>query len=232
MEVKRFSREIKLALLKMIMALTQKERSARHYKNRKENGLCPRCGNPLDRDGYYCKNCLEKVREYRRGNRIFYINNHICTECGKVKVFGTDRICPECRVKRDKYRKNMIDEQKARYKENLKKQQKSLYQQRKEQGICTRCGKRKVEKGKAKCRICLEKDAEMHRKQHFDRPNIKEYRKENHFCYYCGNKIDLDKGQLCSKCLERCRQNGLKNGGKNVFWRNDNKLIFGNGGRK
>lgn len=38
----------------IIMALTQKERSARNYKLKKENGLCPKCGKPLDREGHYC----------------------------------------------------------------------------------------------------------------------------------------------------------------------------------
>lgn len=216
----------KPALLRKIMALTQKERSARHYRNRKDNGLCPRCGKLLDRDGHYCSECLKKANEYNRETKEFCREHHVCTECRQERVYGTDKICPECRAKRDKYRKPLTEEQKIRYGNRFRKQQKSLYQQRKEQGICTRCGKLKSMPGKVKCGKCLAKDAEMHRKQRFNIPNIKEYRKENHLCYYCGNEIDSTKSQLCSSCLERCRQNGIKSAGGNKYWKNDNRLVF------
>lgn len=219
-------RTIKAGFTPKIMALTQKERSARFYRNRKENGFCPRCGKPIDRYGHYCSRCLEKVNEYNRETREFCREHHICTACHKEIVYGTDKICYECRAKKDKYWKPLTEEQKMRYGNRFKEQQKFLYQQRKEQGICTRCGKLKAMPGKAKCGVCLAKDAEMHRKQRFNRPNIKEYRKENHLCYYCGNEIDLPKGQLCSNCLERCRQNGIKSGGGNKYWEKDNKLVF------
>lgn len=208
--------------------MTQQERSVKSYKNRKENGLCPRCGKPLDRKGHYCSECLEKIRIYHRENKDFYRKYHICTECGKVRVPQDERICPECRAKKNSKRKPLSDEKKKEYGDRFKKQQKSLYQQRKEQGICTKCGKRKAMAGKTKCGICLEKDAEFHRIAHFGRPNIKEYRREHHLCYHCGAKIDLDSGQLCSSCLERCRQNGFKSGGKNNFWKQGNAIIFMN----
>lgn len=208
------------------MALAQKEKNANLYRSRKENGLCPRCGKPLDRDGHYCNRCLEMEKIYRRGNREFYREHHICTECGRVKVPGGERTCPECRARRDKYRKPLTNEQKEKYGEHFNEQQKSLYWQRKEQGICTRCGKRATMAGKAKCGICLDKDAESHRKIYYQRPGIREYRKENHLCYYCGNEIDLEKGQLCSACLERCRQNGIKGGGNNDYWKRDNDIVF------
>lgn len=161
----------------MIMALTQKEISARHYKNRKENGLCPRCGKPLDREGHYCSECLEKVNEYSRETREFCKENHICTVCRKEIVFGTDKICFECRVKRDKYRNALTEEQKMRYGKRFKEQQKSSYQQRSGQGICTKCGKRKATAGKKKCAICLEKDAYIHRMRRTDNQSIKDYRR-------------------------------------------------------
>ena len=84
--------------------------------------------------------------------------------------------------------------------------------------------------GRTKCGICLAKDAEIHRKRNFDKPNIKEYRKENHLCYYCGNEIDADNVKLCSSCLERCKENGLKGSEANKYWKRDNKLVFTNGG--
>ena len=209
------------------MALTQKELSARHYRKRKENGLCPVCGKPLDREGHYCSSCLEKNRIYHQENRDFFRENHLCTECGKVKVFGDDKICPECRAKRQSWRKPLTEEQKERYGLHFKSQQRMLYRERAENGICTRCGKRKVAPGKKKCSICLEKDAEQHRKKYMDMPNIKEFRKKNNLCYFCGNVIDLPSGNICSKCQENFRKNGRKHGGENTYWKEQNKLIFG-----
>lgn len=199
------------------MALTQKEMNLKCYKSRKDNGLCPRCGKLLDRKGHYCSECLKKVNTYNQEARDFCREHHICTVCRKEKVFGDEHICLECRAKYEERRKPLTDEQKIRYAEKFKNHQKSLYRQRSEQGICTRCGKRKAIQGKKKCGICLNKDAEIHRKRYFDRQNIKEYRKENHLCYYCGCEIDLPTGQVCSKCLEKCRKNGEKSTGKNYF---------------
>ncbi len=209
----------------MIMALTQKEISASHYRSRKDNGLCPRCGKSLDREGHYCSECLEKNRKYRQENRDFYRKNHICTVCGKEKVPDGERVCPECRAKRFS-RKSATHEQKIRYSSHFRSQQNLLYQQRVEEGICTRCGKRKALSGKKKCGICLGKDAEIHRRKRMEKGNIRTFRSENHLCYFCGNKIDLKSGNICSKCYEKFRENGMKHGGKNQYWKKENKLIF------
>ena len=211
----------------IIMALTQKEISARNYRNRKDNGLCPRCGKPLDRKGHYCFECLEKVKIYHRENKEFFRKNHICTECGKNIVPSGERICPECRAKRMSWKKTLSEEQKERYGSRFKAQQRMLYHERAENGICTRCGKRNAAPGNKKCAICLEKDAEQHRKKYLNKPNEREIRKLNHLCYFCGNKIDLESGNICSKCYEKFRENGKKYGWKNQYWKQENKLIFG-----
>lgn len=191
----------------------------------RENGLCPRCGKKLDREGFYCSECLEKVREYHRENRKFYREHGLCTTCGKVKVFGSEKQCPECRAKKEQWRKPLTQEQKEKYGERFRKQQKNLYQERKEQGICTRCGKRKTMSGKAKCGICLAKDAEIHRKRYFDKPNIREERIKNHLCLWCGQPAEKN-NKLCKTCLQKCIENGEKFGGNNTYWKTENKLIF------
>ena len=188
--------------------------------------MCPRCGKPLDREGYYCSECLEKVRVYHRENREFYRKNHLCTECGKNSVPEEERICPECRAKRQKIRKPLTEDQKTRYREHFRKQQKSLYKERSDAGICTRCGKRKAMPGKKKCGICLAKDAEMHRKKYMDSLNIKEYRKQNHLCYFCDDKIDIPMSNICSKCREKFKKIAANRNCDNNYWRKDNRLIF------
>lgn len=208
------------------MALTQKERSRRFYENRKNNGLCPRCGKILDRKGHYCSECLEKVNQYHRENKIFYRENGICPVCGKELLIGDEKQCISCRQKAYERRKPLTDEQKERYGKRFRERQKSLYRERAESGICTKCGKRKAYIGKKKCKICLDKDAEMHRKRTDNRKNIKEYRKENHLCYHCGEPINREIGQLCKSCYNKCVDNGNKSCRGNIYWENDNKIIF------
>ena len=217
---------------KIIMALTQKEISARIYKNRKGSGLCPRCGKQLDRAGHYCIECLKKVNDYNRETREFCKEHHICTMCRKEVVYGTDRICFECRAKKSENRKPLTEDQKKRYGETFRKQQKTLYQQRSEGGICVRCGKRKAAEGKKRCAICLEKDTYAHKKKRMDGLDVKEYRRKNHLCYYCGEPVDLPKGQLCSSCMERCKENGRKGRAINNYWKQDNMNVFKKVGTK
>ncbi len=206
------------------MALTQKERSARSYRRRKDNGLCPRCGNKLDREGHYCSKCLEKVNQYNRENRKFMIEQGLCPECRLNTLYGDEHICLECKAKKALYKKPATEKQK----QQMKQYSKTTYQQRKENGICTRCGKRKAEDGKVKCRICLNHDAYLHRKREFQKGNINEVKEKNNLCYMCGNKIDVKSGKLCSKCLKRCEENGRKSSGSgnNSYWIAQNKLIF------
>ena len=70
-------------------------------------------------------------------------------------------------------------------KANMRNYGRSVYKERSEQGICTRCGKRKAAPGRKKCKLCLEKDAES---TDFLRAlSLKvEYKEEKHLCRYCG----------------------------------------------
>ncbi len=148
----------------MIMK-NQKEYSAKLYRTRKENGLCPRCGKPMDRKGYLCSNCLEKDREYRRENRKFCREHKICPMCQKEKLFGDEKQCVLCRAHYYDYRqKNPVSKEKKRiYNATFREKQNKLYSERIASGICTRCGKLKVVPGRKKCKICLEKDMILHR---------------------------------------------------------------------
>lgn len=213
------------------MALTRQEINKNFYKRRKENGLCQKCGNKLDREGYYCSVCLEKVREYEKETRDFCRKNHICTECRKERVYGSDKICFECRAKKNNRRAKTTDEQRQKSNERFREQQNHLYEQRVEQGICTRCGKRSAADGKKKCVVCLKKDAEAHRRKNFDKINTKEYRKENHLCYFCGGEIEDNTVNACSSCRSRQREryekaNESKSECKNKYWKAQNRLIF------
>lgn len=206
------------------MALTQKERSRKFYENRKNSGLCPRCGKILDRKGHYCFECKEKVNKNRKETRDFYRDNHICTTCGKQIVYGNDITCPECRAKRDKYRKPLNEDDKKKMNERSR----YAYKKRIELNLCTKCGKRQPAPGKKKCILCLNYDAEIHRKRTYNKINIKDYRKENHLCYFCGKEIDRDTGKICQSCWEKCKEAGAKSSSDNNYWKNENKIVFKN----
>lgn len=145
------------------MKTTQKEISHEFYKRRKDNGLCPICGKELDREGHYCSECLIKYREYRRSNRKFYKEHRICPVCGKEELYGDERNCILCRQKNYERKNELTEEQKDKYRIRFRTQQRNLYKERSEKGICTRCGKFKAAPTKRKCKICLSKDAELHR---------------------------------------------------------------------
>jgi hypothetical protein len=133
-------------------------RTKKYYVRKKSEGLCPRCGKPLDREGHYCSVCVEKYNQYTRETRQYFIQNGICPVCRKEKLYGDEKTCIECLEKIYESRKPMNDEEREKYNESQRKRKKMQYDFRSQNGICTRCGKRKAEKDRKKCRICLEKE--------------------------------------------------------------------------
>lgn len=132
-------------------------------KERVKNGLCAKCGEKRDREGWYCSNCLVGERERSKRNREFCKSISICPYCGKNKLYGEEKRCLECYAKWKPTWKNLSEETKIKYEKTNSKNKKIRYDKRSENGICTRCGKRKAEFGKKKCRLCLDRDALNHR---------------------------------------------------------------------
>lgn len=109
---------------------SQKERSAELYKSRKESGLCPRCVKPLDRDGHYCSECLEKEREYRRETKKFCKAHGICPVCHKEKLYGDEKQCILCKEYHWEYgiKNPPTDQQKEKYRNRFRETQKNYMQ--------------------------------------------------------------------------------------------------------
>lgn len=207
------------------MALSQAEINKRHYRKRKDNGLCPRCGKKLDRKGHYCTNCVEKHNEYQRDTKRLLRSIGICPECRKEKLFGDERTCLECQANAYS-RKHPTEEQRKRYNEKFKIQQKELYKIRSEKGICTRCGKFKAKDGAKKCEICLEKNAALHRQKYLKKQNERLIRKLNNLCYQCGEPLDeTAKTSFCKKCYEKCCKN-LEKAREKSPWGETNQYFF------
>ena len=101
------------------MPATNKERRAT-YRERKELGLCPRCGGKVRKNSRFtfCDDCREFFRDYnaetaentseiRRARYAERIENHQCPRCGKkLGKKYTKKICPECLEKQYSYNKN------------------------------------------------------------------------------------------------------------------------------
>lgn len=217
------------------MATTQKKRIEYTRRRRISEGKCPKCGKEMDRQGYYCITCLAKCDEYTRENRAFWRANNICPECGKERLFGTEKTCIGCRQKQYKWKQKnkqpLTNEQKAA----MRNYGRSVYKERSEQGICTRCGKRKAAPGRKKCKLCLVKDAEKHRLPPDVIPKM-EYKEKNYLCRYCGLPLENGSGKkLCAACIQKCHDDAIalrkthpEKFPQNKSWKESNQLIFRN----
>lgn len=185
MEAKRFSREIKLALLQRIM--TERYEEYHFYKDLK---ICVRCHkNPAEPHKVMCLECADKDREQSRKNR-------------------------------------------KRNSEERKKRDLEKYNRLKEMGICTYCKHEKSVVGKTKCAKCL---AKIRNKRNAKKVDIdRSERVAYGICYICGKDKVMDGKGVCGKCYEKRMESMRKimHLPGSGFWKNENKLIFGNGGRK
>lgn len=172
----------------MIMALTQKEITQRFRKRRKEQGLCLKCGRPLDRNGTYCKECRKVLTDENTERRHWYQDNGICPRCGKNDLFGDEKVCPECNAKA--YEIIMRSRErlgKEHYNNQHNEWARNNHQKRIEQGVCTRCGKRKADSGYKTCGICRAKTRNYKRIK-YGKPDRNERYKQG-LCYFCDNPI-------------------------------------------
>lgn len=105
---------------------------------RKLNKLCVSCGNPLDRNGVYCRECNSFHNLERRALTNSMHEKGLCISCSKP----LDRkgwFCIECN-------------------NALKVMQKNKVSKRKAEGICIQCGKKAAVNGKVRCQECLDKN--------------------------------------------------------------------------
>lgn len=181
-------RTIKLALLRIIMATSVYQK--RFIERRKEQGLCLKCGKPLDRDGTYCKECRKIITAESTQRRNWYQSNGICPRCGKNNLFGQEKVCIECNAKayeitmqsRERLGSEHYNNQHAEWARNE-------HHRRIEQGICTRCGKRKADGGYKTCGICREKIRNQKRIKYGYGESNRNDRLEKGICYFCDNPV-------------------------------------------
>lgn len=187
----------------------------------KDKGLCKRCGKPRMREGIYCNDCLIKERERHKKDNDFFREIGICYMCRTRKLFGDEKICPECSAKNYSAVRKRNTESIKEYEKKYAARRKELRQQYYEKGICYNCKKRRIEVGKKKCRVCLDKDTLAHKNKYVP---IRETGVKNGLCYQCV-KEPATNGKLCKKCYDKAVSN-LEKGRMKSEYASKHRLIM------
>lgn len=131
--------------------MTKKER----YDYLKSHGLCPTCGKESG-NRVYCTRCRELKKELREKRLML----RICPQCGKTRLYEKEKLCSDCleksRLSNTRYRENNIELSRERDRARIK----ARTVERKNQGLCTKCGRRKATFGYSTCPICRIKATE------------------------------------------------------------------------
>ena len=170
--------------------------NADRYRERKEKGLCVRCGSEKDTPGVLCLKCKETGNESKRKEYEFYISIGVCPRCHKEKLYGDERACLDCAT--DRYKRG-LKRDRDHANEIANKNHKRRYREASEKGICTRCNKRKAAEGQKRCKMCIERVNEYRRAKRIGIPRSE--RQEHGLCYLCGDKAE-EGYKLCHKCHE------------------------------
>lgn len=159
----------------------------------------------------------------------WYKSMGICPQCGSNKSAPGRARCEECLAKNaesaNKYRKSRkMNVDHSTYLKNLRTS-------RKQSGLCIDCGNPICSASTVYCIDCRIRNKVRNERR---RNGIK--RSERHeygLCYICGEPTSGGK-KLCNVCYKKaCNNLPESKGGKNYGnWKQQNKLIFGDGGMK
>lgn len=129
------------------------------YLERKEAGVCARCGTRDERVSagrVYCAKCVEIQKEGKARIREYMKSRRRCVHCGKKDERTTNGFteCGECADKEKNSPARIAS------KERYKEAQKKLRRERREAGVCTECGRARDMEGYLMCSVCLAKQRE------------------------------------------------------------------------
>lgn len=155
---------------------------------RKAAHLCEDCGKPLDRDGAFCNACLEKHRKYYRDRKDALLARGVCPICGKYKLYGDEKTCPECRAKNTEATARCRNNHKMRYNKYMSQYRQQMTVDRATKGICTRCGKPKDDDGFKMCPRCRQKSRKKWHRLN-DKPVKQNERYKIGRCRFCDQPV-------------------------------------------
>ena len=131
-----------------------------------------------------------------------------CPRCKVNKLFGTEKICIECRAKSITTTSIWRENNPEKHKENMaKKNQKYKVrsEERKAQGICIDCGKQMTTTQFVRCDLCRYKRNEKQRQkraEQYTTPKTQIW-KANGWCVKCGCETLKDGYKICEGCYQR-----------------------------
>lgn len=156
----------------------------------------------------------EARRKAARDYRELARKNHICTSCFKeVAAIGFNQ-CPKCLEKGTLYRAKRL--QRPEVREAYNERSRAVYNQRKEQHLCTKCGK-KLTTEHTLCERCLAKERARSKRNYAKHGKLSrkpaklklEETRERTLaqglipCKYCGEPV-VEGKKLCEKHYKKC----------------------------
>ena len=170
------------------------EKNRRKYRQRKQAGLCTRCGAPAKAGQSRCPICAKADNATTKENRQFYKEHGICTVChSRPSIPGLTR-CVDCTLRDVDAR--AMQTPTAEQRERQAATSRARYQALKDAGLCVVCGQRCAADGHA---LCLDCSTRRRRKRIERKPPKKMKAPEQ--CTWCDNP-HLPGKKLCQACYD------------------------------
>ena len=113
--------------------------------------MCTRCKKVKAIEG---KSICPKCSEYFAKRRKNLIDSGICPICGKNPIYLNEKACYECNEHILKLNRRSRKNNRIEYRKCNNERIKRLIIERREKGLCTRCGRRKATVGFSTCSMC------------------------------------------------------------------------------
>ncbi len=175
------------------------------YERRKKQGLCVDCGGEVEEDRkgkLQCLKCKDIANKRAQDTREFRRSLGFCPRCGKNKLFGDEKNCPECRALNASYSEKM---DKKKYYPTFYANRKQKRDENRSNGICTYCNEKETD-GHSMCVFCRIK-RKNYMKKYYDyqketSENKHKYWKEKGLCWNCG-KERYGNFKVCKECYDK-----------------------------
>ena len=111
---------------------------------------------------------MSKEDNERAKERYYFLKQHgMCTKCGQADAIKNQTLCINCAAKASektyKWYANLEENERKEYR---RKYRKNRYSKLKNQGICVRCGKKKIINSKTLCDWCRKKESLRNHKRY------------------------------------------------------------------
>lgn len=131
--------------------------------------------------------------------RKWYKANGICVHCGQENAVQGQTLCFRCREKVREANRRYYAHNRDKHKERTNRQGKERTEERRAQGICTKCGRRKPETGRARCAVCNARNRRYYAERARRKGTLPRCMfGDGEHCSTCGKPVNGTK--LCPKC--------------------------------